>query len=45
MVKPVHINISLPEKWISHIDEYAHYHQITRSAFIAMAAQKILMSQ
>jgi len=42
-LKPVQINISLPSQLVSHIDDVcAHNQQMTRSGFLAMAAQKML---
>jgi predicted RNase H-like HicB family nuclease len=37
--KPVRLNISLPEGLVRSIDSYAHAHHLTRSGFLAMAAQ------
>ncbi|RKZ53886.1 MAG: HicB family protein [Candidatus Parabeggiatoa sp. nov. 3] len=42
-LKPVQINIYLPERLLSHIDDAcANNQQMTRSGFLAMAAQKML---
>jgi predicted RNase H-like HicB family nuclease len=37
--KPVRLNISLPEGLVRSIDEYARTHHMTRSGFLAKAAQ------
>ena len=41
-LKSVPLNISLPSKLVSRIDAYANHHQMSRSVFLAMAAQKVL---
>jgi len=43
-LKPMKLEISLPAKLISRIDEYTNQHHMTRSVFLAMAAQKILLT-
>ncbi len=40
--KPVRINISLPEGLIRDIDDYARAHHLTRSGFLAKAAQEAM---
>ena len=40
--KPIRINISLPEGLIRDIDEYARAHHMTRSGFLAKAAQEAM---
>jgi metal-responsive CopG/Arc/MetJ family transcriptional regulator len=37
--KAVRLNISLPEGLVRSIDEYARAHHMTRSGFLAKAAQ------
>jgi predicted RNase H-like HicB family nuclease len=37
--KPVRLNISLPEGLVKSIDEYARAHHLSRSGFLAKAAQ------
>ena len=41
-LKTMPFNVSLPSKLISRIDAYANHHQMSRSVFLAMAAQKVL---
>ncbi len=42
-LKPVQINISLPSRLVSRIDDVCtNNQQMTRSGFLAMAAQKML---
>jgi hypothetical protein len=43
-LKPMKLDISLPAKLISHIDEYTTQHQMTRDSFLAMAAQEMLLA-
>lgn len=40
--KPVRLNISLPEGLVRSIDEYASAHHMTRSGFLAKAAQEAM---
>ncbi|OAD23064.1 Uncharacterized protein family UPF0150 domain protein [Candidatus Thiomargarita nelsonii] len=41
-LKPVQFNISLPSSLVLRIDAYANHHHMTRSGFLAMAAQEML---
>jgi predicted RNase H-like HicB family nuclease len=41
--KPVRLNISLPEGLVRSIDSYAQAHHLTRSGFLAKAAQEAMM--
>ena len=41
-LKSVQINLSLPERLVSRIDDACANQQMTRSGFLAMAAQKML---
>ncbi|ODT67269.1 MAG: hypothetical protein ABS69_18125 [Nitrosomonadales bacterium SCN 54-20] len=43
--KPVRLNISLPEGLVRSIDEYARTHHMTRSGFLAKAAQDAMKSR
>lgn len=40
--KAVRLNISLPEGLLKTIDEYANSHHMTRSGFLAKAAQSAM---
>lgn len=40
--KPVRLNISLPFKLVQQIDAYASAHHMTRSGFLAKAAQQAM---
>lgn len=40
--KPVRLNISLPANLVQQIDEYASTHHLTRSGFLAKAAQQAM---
>lgn len=40
--KPMRINISLPENLVRSIDDYANSHHMTRSGFLAKAAEQIM---
>jgi predicted RNase H-like HicB family nuclease len=40
--KPVRLNISLPEGLVKSIDEYAKAHHLSRSGFLAKAAQEAM---
>lgn len=40
--KPVRLNISLPSKLVQQIDAYASAHHMTRSGFLAKAAQQAM---
>jgi len=40
--KPVRLNISLPEGLVRRIDEYASAHHLTRSGFLAKAAESVI---
>lgn len=42
LAKPVRLNISLPEGLVRSIDEYASAHHMTRSGFLAKAAQEAM---
>ena len=42
--KPVRLNISLPSNLVQEIDAWAGQHHMTRSGFLAMAAQKVMRS-
>lgn len=39
LAKPMRLNISLPEALVRDIDEYARAHHLSRSGFLAKAAQ------
>lgn len=39
---PVRLNVSLPEYLVHRIDEYATAHHLTRSGFLAKAAQEAM---
>jgi predicted RNase H-like HicB family nuclease len=41
-LKPVRLNISLPSKLVSRIDAYASRHKMSRSDFLALAAQEVM---
>lgn len=43
--RPVRINISLPEYLVRRIDAYAKFHHMTRSGFLAKAAEDMMDSQ
>lgn len=40
--KPMRLNVSLPEYLVAEIDRYADAHHMTRSAFLAAAAEKAM---
>lgn len=40
--KPIRLNISLPDKLVKSIDEYAKAHHLSRSGFLAKAAQEAM---
>ncbi len=40
--KPVRLNISLPSNLVQQIDAYASAHHMTRSGFLAKAAQQAM---
>lgn len=40
--KPVRLNVSLPEGLLRRIDDYASAHHLTRSGFLAMAAESAI---
>jgi predicted RNase H-like HicB family nuclease len=40
--RPIRLNISLPEGLVRSIDEYAQAHHLTRSGFLAKAAQQAM---
>lgn len=40
--KPVRLNISLPANLVQQIDDYASTHHLTRSGFLAKAAQQAM---
>ncbi len=40
--KPVRLNVSLPEGLVRSIDDYAQAHHLTRSGFLAKAAQEAM---
>lgn len=42
--KPVRLNVSLPEGLVRSIDAYAQAHHMTRSGFLAKAAQEAMRS-
>jgi hypothetical protein len=42
--KTVRVNITLPERTLSEIDNYAEAHGFTRSGFIAVAAKRAMAS-
>jgi predicted RNase H-like HicB family nuclease len=43
--KPVRLNVSLPEGLVRSIDEYARVHHMSRSGFLAKAAQEAMKGQ
>ncbi len=43
--KPIRLNVSLPEGLVRSIDEYARAHHLTRSGFLAKAAQEAMKEQ
>lgn len=43
--KPVRLNISLPEGLVRSIDDYASSHHMTRSGFLAKAAEQVMRQQ
>ncbi|MFZ5763832.1 MAG: type II toxin-antitoxin system HicB family antitoxin [Thermodesulfobacteriota bacterium] len=43
--KPVRLNISLPEGLVRRIDQYASAHHLTRSGFLAKAAETVITHQ
>ena len=42
--RPVRLNISLPAHLVQQIDEYASHHHLTRSGFLAKAAQQAMQA-
>ncbi len=40
--QPVRLNISLPEYLVSRIDSYAKAHHMSRSGFLAIAAERVM---
>lgn len=42
---PKRINISLPSSLLSRIDEYAESHHLSRSGFLAKAAQQVMQGE
>lgn len=43
--KSVRLNISLPANLVGEIDRYAAEHHMTRSGFLAKAAQEVMRSK
>lgn len=43
--KPVRLNISLPEGLVRRIDQYASAYHLTRSGFLAKAAETVIAHQ
>ena len=41
-IDPVRLNISLPTHLVPQIDSYANTHHLTRSGFLAKAAQQAM---
>lgn len=44
-IKPVRLNISLPSSLVHEIDAWTQHHHMTRSGFLALAAQKAMQTQ
>ena len=42
--RPVRLNVSLPEHLVTRIDNYAKTHHLSRSGFLAKAAERELLS-
>jgi predicted RNase H-like HicB family nuclease len=43
--KPMRLNISLPESLVRSIDSYASTHHLTRSGFLARAAEQAMLNK